>query len=246
MRLLHAGLRDVALRAAASARPGPKACRSSDVIAGNLCRCTGYGPILDAGEADAARGRPTTRETASRRCARSQPRLTGHPRARADELADLLLAHPETRIVAGATDVGLWVTKQHRDLGPTVFIGDIADLRQIEESPTALTIGAARPLFRGAATRSPASIPISASWSAASAASRSATPARSAAISPTARRSATCRPPDRARRRAGAAPGRRAPHDAARGLLPRLRQAGPRSRASSSRASASPAPPPTR
>ena len=66
----------------------------------------------------------------------------GHP-ATADELADLLLAHPETRIVAGATDVGLWVTKQLRDLGPTVFIGDIADLRRIEESPDALTLGAA-------------------------------------------------------------------------------------------------------
>jgi xanthine dehydrogenase small subunit len=61
----------------------------------------------------------------------------------ADELADLLLAHPETQIVAGATDVGLWVTKLHRDLGPTVFIGDIADLRQIEETAEALTLGAA-------------------------------------------------------------------------------------------------------
>src|SRR5207253_4412214 len=49
----------------------------------------------------------------------------------------------DTRIVAGATDVGLWVTKQHRDLGPTVFIGDIADLRTIEETPEALTLGAA-------------------------------------------------------------------------------------------------------
>ncbi|MFP5341220.1 MAG: FAD binding domain-containing protein, partial [Gammaproteobacteria bacterium] len=60
----------------------------------------------------------------------------------ADELADLLLAAPETRIVAGATDVGLWVTKQHRDLGPTVFVGDIPDLRQIEEEDDALTLGA--------------------------------------------------------------------------------------------------------
>jgi xanthine dehydrogenase small subunit len=66
----------------------------------------------------------------------------GHP-ATADELAELLLAHPETRIVAGATDLGLLVTKQLRDLGPTVFIGDIADLRLIEESTDALTLGAA-------------------------------------------------------------------------------------------------------
>ena len=87
-----------------------------DVIAGNLCRCTGYGPILDAGEANAAAGRPTTSETARARCARSQARL--RPSApRADALADLARSpHPETRIVAGATDVGLWVTKRLRDL----------------------------------------------------------------------------------------------------------------------------------
>src|SRR6185503_13895858 len=66
----------------------------------------------------------------------------GHP-ASAAELADRLVAHPETRIVAGATDVGLWVTKGLQDLGPTVFIGDIADLRQIEESADGLTLGAA-------------------------------------------------------------------------------------------------------
>ena len=110
-----------------------------DVIAGNLCRCTGYGPILAAGEAVrvAAEEDP---DLVAALCA-LQPAY-GHP-ASADELAELLLAAPETRIVAGATDVGLWVTKQHRELGPTVFIGDIPDLRQIEESEDALTLGAA-------------------------------------------------------------------------------------------------------
>jgi xanthine dehydrogenase small subunit len=110
-----------------------------DVIAGNLCRCTGYGPILAAGEAvpAAAEDDPELIEML-----RALQPAYGHP-ANADELAELLLAQPETRIVAGATDVGLWVTKQHRELGPTVFIGDIADLRQIEEAPDALTLGAA-------------------------------------------------------------------------------------------------------
>jgi xanthine dehydrogenase small subunit len=110
-----------------------------DVIAGNLCRCTGYGPILAAGEAVpvAAEDDPATLEAL-----RALHPAYGHP-ASADELADLLLADPGTRIVAGATDVGLWVTKQLRDLGPTVFIGDIADLRQIEEDDDALTLGAA-------------------------------------------------------------------------------------------------------
>jgi len=110
-----------------------------DVIAGNLCRCTGYGPILAAGEAV-----PVAVETdeAVVSALRALQPAYGHPTT-ADELADLLVACPETRIVAGATDVGLWVTKQHQDLGPTVFIGDIADLRQIEESADALMLGAA-------------------------------------------------------------------------------------------------------
>jgi xanthine dehydrogenase small subunit len=110
-----------------------------DVIAGNLCRCTGYGPILAAGEAVPP---APERDDATVAALRALKPAYRHP-ASADELADLLLAHPETRIVAGATDVGLWVTKQLRDLGPTVFIGDIADLRQIEESAKALTLGAA-------------------------------------------------------------------------------------------------------
>lgn len=110
-----------------------------DVIAGNLCRCTGYGPILAAGEAVPVEAED---DRATLEALRTLRPAYGHP-ASADELADLLLARPGTRIVAGATDVGLWVTKRQRDIGPTVFIGDIADLRRIEEDADALSLGAA-------------------------------------------------------------------------------------------------------
>jgi xanthine dehydrogenase small subunit len=114
-----------------------------DVIAGNLCRCTGYGPILAAGEANPPQPADDSETAALLRAIEPAGAGLGWyaPRT-SDELADVLVAHPEARIVAGATDVGLWVTKGLRDLGTVIFIGDIADLRRIEEGPDGLTIGA--------------------------------------------------------------------------------------------------------
>ena len=116
----------------------------ADVIAGNLCRCTGYGPILAAGEANPPQPADDGEIAAQLRAL--TPGGSGRdwfaPRT-ADELAALLVEHPEARIIAGATDVGLWVTKGLQYLGPVVFIGDVADLKRIEETPEGITIGAA-------------------------------------------------------------------------------------------------------
>ncbi|MDF0541848.1 xanthine dehydrogenase small subunit [Sphingobium sp. H39-3-25] len=127
----------------------------ADVLSGNLCRCTGYGPILAAGEAVASAPQDDVDVVAALRgLVRREPLaftyddpLSGTQRRcfaphSSDELAALLIDHPEARLVAGATDVGLWVTKQHRVLPDIILLGDVADLRGIDESDAGLTIGA--------------------------------------------------------------------------------------------------------
>lgn len=107
-------------------------------LAGNLCRCTGYAPIIRAAEAAADAAVPVWVKDKPRAVASPSPFLPGS----SDDLAEIYDANPEATLVAGATDVGLWVTKQQRDLDPVIFLNGCADLKQIDIDDNTVRIGA--------------------------------------------------------------------------------------------------------
>ncbi len=113
-----------------------------DVLAGNLCRCTGYAPIIRAAEAAAAAPVPEWMKTDPNFIfAKIAPGDAARPTS-SDELAAWYLAHPDATLIAGATDVGLWVTKQFRDLGEVAFLNGVTDLQRIERQGDVLRVGA--------------------------------------------------------------------------------------------------------
>ena len=130
----------------------PKRCEIDDALSGNLCRCTGYRPIIDA-----ARRMVELPPVGFDRIALAE-RLQGLQRSHGvsygaqgqqfhlprtlDELVRLRAEHPAAVMLAGSTDVGLWVTKQLRELDDVIYLGQVEALKTVQEQDGMLEIGA--------------------------------------------------------------------------------------------------------
>ncbi len=112
-----------------------------DTLAGNLCRCTGYAPIVRAAEAAAAEPVPGWMDETLPGGAAVSDDGCFLPDS-AEALAEWYAANPDATLIAGATDVGLWVTKALRDLPKVAFLGRCADLQDIELTGDNIRIGA--------------------------------------------------------------------------------------------------------
>jgi len=135
----------------------PSVAAIEKALQGNLCRCTGYEAIMRAAQAISSYGaakkdalsaerKSVTARLEALRDGRRVQIGEGDRRlivpASVDDFAAVLDKHPNATIVAGSTDVGLWVTKHMRDISPVVFIGGLEGLRAISEENGVITIGA--------------------------------------------------------------------------------------------------------
>jgi xanthine dehydrogenase small subunit len=137
--------------------PNPSDAEIEKALQGNLCRCTGYEAIMRAARAISDYGQAAKDPLLAERAQIAKRLATlrdgrrvdiGEGKARLvvpaslDDFAEIYQAEPKATVVAGSTDVGLWVTKFMREISPVVFIGGIDELKSISEADGVITIGA--------------------------------------------------------------------------------------------------------
>ena len=146
--------------------PSPKRQEVSDALSGNLCRCTGYAPILEAAskacgnkaalKLDDSADLPLLKEIqrASTPTLSLEGDIIVQPVVRTRkgnefvspatlaEVADYLVKHPTATLLAGSTEVGLQVNKQFSRPDHIVYLGNVAELKQVKDTPQAWHIGA--------------------------------------------------------------------------------------------------------
>ncbi|MFD1007998.1 xanthine dehydrogenase small subunit [Oceanisphaera ostreae] len=131
-----------------------------EALAGNLCRCTGYRPIVDAAKAIAEQPQLVDQfsryetdilakldhiETDALVTLNGNGNVCFSP-VSSDELADLLIEHPDAQLLAGGTDLALQVTQFYRELPKMIYVGNVEEMKQLAEDDQQLEIGAARSL----------------------------------------------------------------------------------------------------